>query len=154
MYFQCQHVLQVSLGEKGALLLSSFGAATYILAHFLLTSCRMQGIRKCPFGTTSVRTAPLVKRDELYMPGPAHYHQQSQSQGEQGGGEEGKGANSKPQRLSHTFASTSKRLYSPPSIVTVSLHNTPFIMIIMTTFCITLMINFNPLNIMTMFCNK
>ena len=89
--------------------------------HFPLTSCRMQGIRKCPFGTTSVRTAPLVKRDELYLPGPAHYHQQSQPQGEQqGGGEDGKGANSKPQRLSHSFASTSKRLYSPPSIVTVS----------------------------------
>ena len=96
-------------------------------AHFPLTSCRMQGIRKCPFGTTSVRTAPLVKRDELYMPGPGHYHQQSQPQGEQGGGEGGKGANSKPQRLSHTFASTSKRLYSPPSIVTVSLHNTHLI---------------------------
>ena len=89
--------------------------------HFPLTSCRMQGIRKCPFGTTSVRTAPLVKRDELYLPGPAHYHQQSHPQGEQqGGGEDGKGANSKPQRLSHSFASTSKRLYSPPSIVTVS----------------------------------
>ena len=93
--------------------------------HFPFTSCRMQGIRKCPFGTTSVRTAPLVKRDELYLPGPGHYHQQSQPQGEQqGGGEEGKGANSKPQRLSHTFASTSKRLYSPPSIVTVGLHST------------------------------
>ena len=92
--------------------------------HFPLTSCRMQGIRKCPFGTTSVRTAPLVKRDELYLPGPAHYHQQSQPQGEQQGvGEDGKGANSKPQRLSHSFASTSKRLYSPPSIVTVSQSN-------------------------------
>ena len=58
------------------------------------------------------------------MPGPAHYQKQPQlEQGIGGGGGEG-GTNSKPsvrtQRRSHTFASTSKRLYSPPSIVTVS----------------------------------
>ena len=94
--------------------------------HFPHISYRMQGIYKCTFGITSVRTPLLIKRDKLYQPGHTHYHQPSQPQGEQQGvgEEEGKGANSKPQRLSHTFASTSKRLYSLSSIVTVSLHST------------------------------
>ena len=73
-----------------------------------LTLCRMQGIQKYPFGTTSVRTAPLTKKDELHMPGPTHYQKQPQlEQGVGGGGGEG-GANGKPsvrtRRSSHTFA--------------------------------------------------
>lgn len=60
------------------------------------------------FGSGSVRTAPLVKKDERLLPGPAHYHQQG----------EGNPPPAKP-RSSYTFASTSKRLYSPPSVAMV-----------------------------------
>lgn len=115
------------------------------LAAELTKKAMLQGVLKHPFGTTSVRTAPLVKRDELNMPGPAHYQQRQEEGGEDpvarppppppptglaaGGGlgkpVVGKGAVGKPslrstggEKLSSTFASTSKRLYSPPSIVT------------------------------------
>ena len=88
--------------------------------HFPHILCRMQGICKCTLGITSVRIPLLIKRDKLYLPGPAHYHQQSEPQGEQQGGG-GEGANSKPQRLSHTFASNIKTVLLPNLvIVTVS----------------------------------
>ena len=69
---------------------------------------------KCPFGSTSVRTAPLVKKDVILGPGPARYQQLESQPAEKGGrGQQ----ESKP---SYTFASTTSRLYSPPSIVTVT----------------------------------
>ena len=64
-----------------------------------------------------MRTAPLVKKDELSLPGPAHYQRRPDSEGD---GAKEKGGVAKPQQLSYTFASTTNRLYSPPSIVTVS----------------------------------
>ena len=59
--------------------------------HFPHILCRMQGICKCTLGITSVRIPLLIKRDKLYLPGPAHYHQQSEPQGEQQGGGGGRG---------------------------------------------------------------
>lgn len=84
---------------------------------------RLQGIHKYPFGTTSVRTAPLTKKDEYYMPGPAHYQRDVMSGEEEAGDTVVHGGIKPPghsPRPSYTFSSTSKRLYSPPRIVTVS----------------------------------
>ena len=82
---------------------------------------RFHGTHKCPFGSTSVRTAPLIRKDEINGPGPARYQQKMVADGERG--REREGETSRP---SYTFASTSSRLYCPPSIVTVrhshSLH--------------------------------
>ena len=64
---------------------------------------RVQG---SPFGSTSVRTLPLHKKDDIYTPGPAHYQDTNQS-------------TEKHDRFSHSFASKTKRLYSPPAIVAV-----------------------------------
>ena len=87
------------------------------VTHNSHNMCRVFGIQKYPFGTTSVRTAPLIKKDELHMPGPAHY----QETAEENTPQEGRATKAKSTpKLSHTFASTTKRLYSPPSIVTVS----------------------------------
>jgi hypothetical protein len=61
---------------------------------------------KTAFGSTSVRTESLVKRDEFNKPGPAHY--QSPKRSNSAGGS----------RPSANFLSTSKRLYEPPPIVT------------------------------------
>jgi hypothetical protein len=80
------------------------------------TCCRLQGIQKHPFSSTSVRTAPLVKRDELDMPGPAHYQKDSE---EPDGNNPDESCNRPPKR-SHMFSSTTGRLYTPPKIVTVS----------------------------------
>ena len=84
---------------------------------------RFHGTYKCPFGSTSVRTAPLVKRDEIMYPGPAHYQQRPPSA--KGGAttsdrERMGGVQVSGERPSYTFASTTSRLYSPPNIVTVS----------------------------------
>ena len=89
----------------------------HVHVHSSCTFLRYHGTYKCPFGSTAVRTAPLVKKDELSLPGPAHYQRRPDSEG---GGAKEKGGVAKPQQLSYTFASTTNRLYSPPSIVTVS----------------------------------
>lgn len=78
---------------------------------------RLQGIQKHPFGSTSVRTAPLVKKDELDMPGPAHYQKKTES-GEDDPEGEVKSYN-RPLKFNHMFASTTGRLYTPPKIVMV-----------------------------------
>jgi hypothetical protein len=58
------------------------------------------------FGTSSIRTVPLVKKDDYELPGPAQYHSNS-------------GDTPSPVlRPSSMFSSNSKRLYSPPTIVT------------------------------------
>jgi hypothetical protein len=62
---------------------------------------RMTGLQPCPFGTTSIRTVPLTKKDESQMPGPAHYQDAKHRSDD---------------RLSHAFASTTSRLYSPPAV--------------------------------------
>lgn len=62
-----------------------------------------------------MRTAPLVKKDELDIPGPAHYQK-----GTGNGGESSEGSSDRPIKFSHMFASTTGRLYTPPKIVTVS----------------------------------
>ena len=93
--------------------------------HDMLTfcqlNCRFHGTYKYPFGSTSVRTAPLIRKDEINGPGPAHYQRRRAQSGKAEGGRGGEGETSKP---SCTFASTTSRLYSPPNIVTVrlSLH--------------------------------
>ena len=86
---------------------------------------RFHGTFKCPFGSTSLRTAPLIKRDQILGPGPAHYQQGSASGKEADrSGKAGKKirneTRSDTEKPSYTFASTTSRLYSPPSIVTVS----------------------------------
>lgn len=63
-----------------------------------------------------MRTAPLVKMDELDMPGPAHYQK-----GTEDYGENHEGIYKKPLKSSHMFSSTTGRLYTPPKIVTVRL---------------------------------
>ena len=71
---------------------------------YLYASCftvRMAGFNQCPFGTTSSRTIPLTKKDESQMPGPAYYQDVRPKTND---------------RLSHTFASTTSRLYSPPAV--------------------------------------
>ena len=79
---------------------------------------RLQGIQKYPFSSTSVRTASMVKKDELDMPGPAYYQK-----GTEKDGENADEICSRPPKFSHMFASTTGRLYTPPRIVTVSLSN-------------------------------
>ena len=83
--------------------------------------CRYHGAYKCPFGSTAVRTAPLVKRDEILGPGPAHYQRKPQLEQSESSrkGEQKGGLHANEEKLSYTFASTTSRLYSPPSIVTV-----------------------------------
>lgn len=63
---------------------------------------RFDGFRNCPFGSTSVRTVPLTKKDEPLMPGPADYHKIEAK------------SNDRP---SHTFISHTKRLHSPLATV-------------------------------------
>ena len=45
---------------------------------------RFHGMHKCPFGSTSVRTAPLIRKDEINGPGPARYQQKMVADGERG----------------------------------------------------------------------
>lgn len=81
----------------------------------------IQGIHRHPFGTASVRTAPLIKKDEVYMPGPAHYQRNPQSEEPGHEGEEAiPSARVQGSKNSFMFSSTSKRLRSPPNIVKVS----------------------------------
>ncbi|KAL5457127.1 hypothetical protein EMCRGX_G034367 [Ephydatia muelleri] len=61
----------------------------------------------CPFGSTSVRTVPLIKRDTVDLPGPAQYQQDDLLV-----------TMTRRQKLSSCFASATKRLPSPPAIVT------------------------------------
>ncbi len=79
----------------------------------------MNGVHQHPFGTTSVRTVPLVKKDALYMPGPARYPQSSLSEELDPEGTQPVRPIQVPKKSS-MFSSTSKRLYSPPAIMTVS----------------------------------
>jgi hypothetical protein len=82
---------------------------------------QFHGTYKCPFGSTAVRTAPLIKRDEMLFPGPAHYQQRpaSAKAGTTTDGDKTRrGGHASGERSSYTFASTTSRLYSPPSIVT------------------------------------
>jgi hypothetical protein len=81
---------------------------------------QFHGTFKCPFGSTAMRTAPLIKRDEILGPGPAHY-QPGRRPVKTDPAARGGGRPQEPReegRPSHTFASTTSRLYSPPSIVT------------------------------------
>ena len=90
---------------------------------------RFHGTYKCPFGSTAVRTAPLIKRDEMMFPGPAHYQQRPSTA--KGGGTTADGEKTRgggqvsDEKPSYTFASTTSRLYSPPSIVTVRANYDP-----------------------------
>ncbi len=79
----------------------------------------MNGTHLHPFGTTSMRTAPLVKKDAMYMPGPASYPNNSSVDELDPEGPQPVKTNQMPKNSS-MFSSTSKRLYSPPAIVTVS----------------------------------
>lgn len=65
---------------------------------------RLDGFKNCPFGSTSIRTLPLTKKHESLMPGPADYQENVKSQRTN-------------DRLSHTFASTTNRFYSPSATV-------------------------------------
>ncbi|CAI8002295.1 Sperm-tail PG-rich repeat-containing protein 2 [Geodia barretti] len=78
---------------------------------------QFHGTYKCPFGSTSVRTAPLIKKDVILGPGPAHYQPSESQTVEPGDG--GRSQQPRETKPSYTFASTTSRLYSPPSIVTV-----------------------------------
>ena len=82
--------------------------------------CSINGIHRHPFGSTSVRTAPLIKKDEFHMPGPAHYQQDPSSEEADPDAPQPQIKTQKPKK-SFMFSSTSKRLYSPPAIVTVSM---------------------------------
>ncbi|CAI7994998.1 Sperm-tail PG-rich repeat-containing protein 2, partial [Geodia barretti] len=72
---------------------------------------------------TSVRTAPLIKKDVILGPGPAHYQPSESQSVEPGDG--GRSQQPRETKPSYTFASTTSRLYSPPSIVTVRTYAPP-----------------------------
>lgn len=76
------------------------------LDNFPFLYCRLDGSNRIPFGSTSVRTVPLTKKDVFHMPGPADY-QDSKTQSPRYYNKD---------KLSHTFASSSKRLYSPNTV--------------------------------------
>lgn len=67
-------------------------------------------VAACPFGSTSMRTVPLVNRDAIDLPGPAQYQNAGQ--------DELLIKMTQRQKLSSCFASTTKRLPSPPAIAT------------------------------------
>lgn len=74
------------------------------MANELLKQAVVVGMKQSVFGTTSVRTVPLTKRDEKDIPGPDMYQETTPT--------------NTSNKLNAVFASTSKRLYSPPPIVT------------------------------------
>lgn len=133
MHMICMHSI-IIFGNCVIVLLLSMSRREFLIKFYLcqmflsvwsshVSIAQIQGIHRHPFGTTSVRTAPLVKKDEVYMPGPAHYQRESNS--EEPGAEAEvtiQPANLKAQKpkKSFMFSSTSKRLHSPPSIITVS----------------------------------
>ena len=63
--------------------------------------------KKVAFGTSSVRTAPMIRTHEDLFPGPAHYTNTDNKPKQQ------------DVQLSSTFASLTDRLHSPPPIVKV-----------------------------------
>ncbi|XP_064382075.1 sperm-tail PG-rich repeat-containing protein 2-like isoform X2 [Halichondria panicea] len=77
----------------------------------------INGVHQHPFGTTSVRTVPLVKKDDLHMPGPADYLKQDPSSEEVDPESTHLMKATQRPKNSSMFSSTSKRLYVPPAIV-------------------------------------
>ena len=66
--------------------------------------------KKVPFGSSSVRTAPMTKTHEDLFPGPAHYTNTDKK-------------TKHDVQPSSTFASLTDRLHSPPPIVKVKFPN-------------------------------
>ena len=66
--------------------------------------------KKVPFGSSSVRTAPMTKTHEDLFPGPAHYTNTDKK-------------TKQDAQPSSTFASLTDRLHSPPPIVKVKFLN-------------------------------
>lgn len=70
----------------------------------LIRKAHVQSTRKGAFGSTSSRIAPMVRRQEEQMPGPAHYLTADKSK-------------SKEVPPSSTFVSATGRLHTPPGVV-------------------------------------
>ena len=67
----------------------------------------IESTRRGVFGTTAVRINPMTKKNEMELPGPAHYQVKD------------KVCEPRYQQLSSNFASLSTRLSEPPTIVKV-----------------------------------
>ncbi|KAL5018397.1 hypothetical protein ScPMuIL_004119 [Solemya velum] len=65
----------------------------------------IESTRRGVFGTTSVRTEPMTKRDEVEVPGPAHYQIRV------------KPPKTRYNQLSSTFASVTNRLNEVPTVI-------------------------------------
>lgn len=70
----------------------------------LIRKAHVESSRKGAFGSTSSRIAPMTRRQEEQMPGPAHYLTKEKSKG-------------KEVQPSATFVSATGRLYTPPGVV-------------------------------------
>ncbi|EDO38402.1 predicted protein [Nematostella vectensis] len=70
----------------------------------LLRKAHLESTRKGAFGSTSHRIAPMTRRHEDHLPGPAHYLTTAEK-------------NKKEIQLSSTFQSTTGRLHTPPGVV-------------------------------------
>lgn len=68
----------------------------------------LESTRKGVFGTTSTRTQPIMRREDLELPGPAHYQPKEKP--------------FKPRYVQPTanFSSVTNRLVEPPNTVKVS----------------------------------
>lgn len=67
----------------------------------------IESTRKGVFGTTSVRIKPITKKEEIEVPGPAHYQIKE------------KPFRTKYPNLTSTFASVTSRVVEPPPTVKV-----------------------------------
>ena len=67
----------------------------------------IESTRRGVFGTTSVRTNAIIKKDEMETPGPNHYQVKE------------KPFKSRYNQLSSTFASVTSRLKEEPAVVKV-----------------------------------
>lgn len=70
----------------------------------LIRKAHVESSRKGAFGSTAARIAPMMRRKEEQMPGPAHYLTKDK-------------AKSKEEPLSSTFVSATGRLHTPPGVV-------------------------------------
>ena len=67
----------------------------------------IESTRKGVFGTTSVRIKPITKKEEVEVPGPAHYQVKE------------KPFQTRYQNMSSTFSSVTARLKDPPTVIKV-----------------------------------
>ena len=68
----------------------------------------LESTRKGVFGTTSTRSRPMLRRDDLELPGPAHYQPKEKP--------------FRPRYAQPTanFSSVTNRLVEPPNVIKVS----------------------------------